>query len=325
MKWDSHACLIVHPDEDFTRISRFADWGYSFVSVNVGMDMIPTDQIMATIASFRRQIDDNAHKYVLAKTVADVDRARADGQLAVAFDLEGGVCFDENPAMVQQFVDLGVRQVHLAYNADNTLAGGCHGDNIGLTPIGRTIVDAVHKAGIFMDVSHTGYRSSLDIMEHSMQTGGGPVVFSHANPMGKNKHPRTIDRKQAETCAQTGGMIGLTGHAAFLEDDQGRSETVANQLETLVDWVGIDRVGLAWDYMFDCPDHLPKLPDGVDIEKYWPPGNGYQISHTAPRRHASPEQTDEVMDILHSRGYSTDDTDKIKGLNFYQLAKQVWG
>ena len=321
MKWDSHACLIVHPDEDFTRISRFADWGYSFVSVNVGMDMIPNSQIMATIESFRRQIDEHADKYVLTKTVADVDNAKKNGKLAVAFDLEGGLCLDENPAMVQQFADLGVRQIHLAYNADNNLAGGCHGDDIGLTALGRNIVDAVHKANIFMDVSHTGYRSSLDIMEHSMEAGGGHVIFSHANPMGKTKHPRTIDRKQAEMCAKTGGMIGITGHAAFLEDHQGRSETVANQLDTLVDWVGIDRVGLAWDYMFDNPNNLSEVPAGVDGQKYWPDGYGYGDS----QKHASPSQTDEVMEILENRGYSTADTDKIKGLNFYNMAKQVWG
>ena len=325
MKWDSHACLVVHPDEDFTRISKFAEWGYDFVSVNVGMDMIPNGQIMATIASFRRQIDAHADKYVLAKTVADVDDAKAHGKLAVAFDLEGGVCLDENPAQVQKFADLGVRQIHLAYNVDNTLAGGCHGDNIGLTPLGRKIVDAVHNAGLFMDVSHTGYRSSLDIMEHSMETGGGPVIFSHANPIGATKHPRTIDKKQAQMCAETGGMIGITGVAPFLEDLQGRSETVANQLDTLVDWVGIDRVGLAWDYMFDNPNNLPELPDNLDKEKYWPPEYGYGSLHIASIKSATPAQTDEVMDILHSRGYSTTDTDKIKGLNFYTMAKQVWG
>ena len=335
MLWDSHACLIVHPGEDFTRISQFADWGYHFVSVNVGMDMIPNSQIMATIQSFRRQIDEHADKYVLAKTVADVDSAKKTGKLAVAFDLEGGVCLEENPAKVQEFADLGVRQIHLAYNADNSLAGGCHGDNIGLTALGRKIVDAVHNARMFMDVSHTGYKSSLDIMEHSMETGGGPVIFSHANPMGETKHPRTIDRKQARTCAQTGGMIGITGHAAFLEDNQGRSETVANQLDTLVEWVGIDRVGLAWDYMFDNPHDLLQLPADLDKYKYWPPNNphgsnGYMATHAdpenaPPRRHASPEQTDEVMQILENRGYSTADTDKIKGLNFYNMAKQVWG
>ena len=320
MKWDAHACLVVHPDEDFTRISQFSDWGYNFVSVNVGMDVVSNKQIMATILSFRSQIADNADKYLLVKNTNDVENAKRDGKLAIAFDLEGGVCLEGNPDKVQQFYDLGVRQIHLAYNADNDLCGGCHGDDIGLTDTGRIIVDRIHDVGMFMDISHTGYRSSLDIMNH----GGGPVIYSHANPMGDDKHPRTIDRLQAQTCVSTGGIIGVTGHAAFINDPQGRSETVANQIDTLVDWVGVDNVGLGWDYMFDNPHDLEELSDDLNKVDFWPVGYGYGATTVEARRHANPGQTDEVMVILQERGYSTSDITKILGLNFFRLAKSVW-
>ena len=36
----------------------------------------------------------------------------------------------ERPEMVQLFYDLGVRQIHLAYNRNNAISGGCYDDDI---------------------------------------------------------------------------------------------------------------------------------------------------------------------------------------------------
>ena len=93
-----------------------------------------------------------------------IERARAEGRLAVAFDLEGGMPLLGRSEMVQLFYDLGVRQIHLAYNRSNALGGGCYDDDVPLTPLGRRMVAAINAAGMLMDCSHTGHRTSLDIM-----------------------------------------------------------------------------------------------------------------------------------------------------------------
>ena len=54
--WDAHACLPLHPDADLAVLERHRRAGCSFVSVNIGMDMNPLDQIMPVIASFRAQL-----------------------------------------------------------------------------------------------------------------------------------------------------------------------------------------------------------------------------------------------------------------------------
>ena len=81
--------------------------------------------------------------------------------------------------MVALYRDLGVRQIHLAYNRNNSVADGCHDVERGLTALGRKIVAAVNEAGLLMDCSHTGRRCSLDIMAASTQ----PVIFSHSKPL----------------------------------------------------------------------------------------------------------------------------------------------
>ena len=75
---------------------------------------------MAVIASFRAQLRARPERFVPVDDARDVERAKAEGKLAVAFDLEGGVPLGERPEMVQLFYDLGVRQIHLAYNRNNS-------------------------------------------------------------------------------------------------------------------------------------------------------------------------------------------------------------
>ncbi len=176
--WDAHACLPLHPDCDVTLLRRHHAAGATFVSVNIGMDMNPLEQIFPVIASFRAQIAAHPEAFVPVDTVADVERAKAEGRLAVGFDLEGGVPLCGRPEMVGVFHALGVRQVHLAYNRNNEIGGGCYDEDIPLSPLGRQVVEAIHGNGMLMDLSHTGHRTSLDIAA----LGLGPVIFSHSNP-----------------------------------------------------------------------------------------------------------------------------------------------
>ncbi len=186
--WDAHACLPLIPGHSMEALERHRAAGVSFVSVNVGMDMNPMAQIMRIIAGFRAWLEQHSDHFLLAGSVADVERAKREGKLAVAFDLEGSVMLADDPAMVRLYRDLGVRQIHLAYNRDNSVAGGCHGNDVPLTPLGRRVVEAINRAGLIIDCSHSGYRTSMEIMERSTR----PVIFSHSNPRALKNHARNM-------------------------------------------------------------------------------------------------------------------------------------
>src|SRR3954453_21740102 len=78
--WDAPPCLPLHPDCDVTVLRRHHAAGATFVSVNIGMDMNPLEQIMPVIASFRAQVAAHPELFVQAGTVADVERAKAEGR-----------------------------------------------------------------------------------------------------------------------------------------------------------------------------------------------------------------------------------------------------
>jgi membrane dipeptidase len=318
--WDAHACLPLHPDCDVAGLlARHRAAGAAFVSVNVGMDMNPLSQILPVIASFRAQIAARPDLLVQVDTAADVERAKREGRLAVAFDLEGGIPLCGRPESVQLFRDLGVRQIHLAYNRNNELAGGCYDEDAPLTPLGRRVVEAVHRAGMLMDVSHTGHRASLDIMG----LGAGPVIFSHANPRAVRHDLRNATDEQIDACAATGGIVCVNGVGRFLTDPKGGTPAILDCVDHLADRIGARRVGLGIDYSYPAGGLDDDPPPPFDRAYWWPPEHGYGGGITGIRI-AAPEQLPEITDGLLRRGYAEADVRAILGLNMLELARRVW-
>ena len=315
--WDSHACLPLHPDADIRALERHRRAGVDFVSINIGMDMNPLPQIMAVIASFRAQLQAKPEHFVAVSDADDVAHAKAAGMLAVAFDLEGGVPLGERPEMVQLFYDLGVRQIHLAYNRNNAIGGGCYDGDIPLSDLGRRIVRAINQAGMLMDCSHTGYRTSMDIMALS----DAPVIYSHANPLALADNGRNIRDDQIAACAATGGVVCVNGIGRFLGDPSAATTTLLRHVDYLVQRIGADHVGLGLDFEYDLG--LDQDPPGYDRAYWFPHAHGYGPGGPV-RRNAEPEQFPEITLGLLDLGYDETDVRKILGENMLALARRVW-
>ncbi len=315
--WDAHACLPLHPDADLGALERHRANGVDFVSINIGMDMNPLPQILAVIASFRAQLRARSDEFVQVEDASDVRRAKVEKKLAVAFDLEGGVPLQERPEMVQLFYDLGVRQIHLAYNRNNSIGGGCYDDDIPLSALGRRIVEAINEAGMMMDCSHTGHRTSLDIMAVSK----APVIYSHANSLALADDGRNIKDDQIDACAATGGVICVNGIGRFLGDPDAGTAAILRHIDYLVQRVGADHVGLGIDYEYDLG--LDQDPPGFDRAHWFPPAHSY--GGGGPRyRNAAPEQFPEITLGLLGMGYAEADVRKILGRNMLAVAERVW-
>ena len=313
--WDAHACLPLVPGASMEALERHRQAGVSFVSVNVGMDMNPLAQVMRVIAGFRAWLAAHDDRFLLAGTLEDVERAKGEEKLAVAFDLEGSVMLEDDPAMVRLFRDLGVRQIHLAYNRDNSVGGGCHGKDVALTALGREVVAAINESGMIMDCSHTGYRTSMEIMERSTR----PVVFSHSNPRALKSHARNVTDDQIDACASTGGVVAINGIGIFLGANDIRVETLLRHVDYAAGRVGVAHVGLGLDYMFGALSG--DLPAESRAEEWWPPGNEYDV---ADMKVVPPERFPEITEGLLARNYSEADVQAILGGNMVRVAAASW-
>jgi membrane dipeptidase len=313
--WDAHTCLPLRVGQDMSALERHRGAGASLVSVNVGMDFNPLSQVVHVIAGFRAWIDAHGDRYLLAESTSDVRRAKRDGKLAVAFDLEGSAMLEDDLSLLSLFRDLGVRQIHLAYNRNNSIAGGCHDIDVPLSPLGRLAVREINATGLIMDCSHSAFRTSMEIMEISER----PVVFSHSNVRALKEHPRNITDDQIEACARTGGVIGLSGIGIFLGRNDIRTETLLRHIDYVAQRVGTRHIGLGLDYVFESEHE--DLPLGEDRELWWPSAHGYDPQTMAI---IPPERLPEITEALLRHGFADDDVAGIMGENFLRVAEQTW-
>jgi membrane dipeptidase len=308
--WDTHACFRLDPNADLSELKRYRDSGVTFVSLNIGMDLNSFDNTMQVLARYTSYVSSHPDQYVLALTVEDIRMAKESGKLAVAFDLEGSDPLLGNLNMISLYYDLGVRQMLLAYNKDNRASGGCMEGNIGLTDFGKDVIKEMNRVGMVVDVSHMGYRATMEAFEVSQ----APVIFSHSNPNGLWQHARNISDEQIRACAQTGGVIGINGIGDFLGGTS--SELIVQNIEYVMNLAGPEHVGLGLDYVIDKQElieYVEKYPDIFPPEKI----KDY-LSFVEP------EQFPEFTELLCQKGYSEQIILGILGGNFLRVAEQVW-
>jgi membrane dipeptidase len=320
IKWEAHACLPLHPHADFAPIDRLHAAGVNYVSINIGMDMNPVAQVMAVIAGFRATIAAHPERYLLASTAQDIEQAAAAGQLAIGFDLEGAMPLLDQPEMVAFYSSLGVRQMHLAYNRNNRVAGGCHDDEQVLTPLGKKVVAAINAAGVLMDCSHTGRACSLDIMATSTQ----PVIFSHSNPLALVEHGRNVSDEQIRACAATGGVICVSGVSIFLGTRTPDADDVARHAAYVANLVGVQHAGIGLDISFHQSDLNDTPPGDYDPTYWWPQSAGY--NRAISKSTYPPIESWIVLGAaLQKTGMTADEANLVMGGNMMRVAGQVWG
>jgi membrane dipeptidase len=221
--------------------------------------------------------------------------------------------------MVALYRQLGVRQIHFAYNRNNSVADGCHDIERGLSPLGRRMVEAVNAAGMLMDCSHTGRRCSLDIMAASSQ----PVVFSHANPLALVEHGRNVTDEQMRACAATGGVVCVSSVSAFLGVPAPSVSDVARHAAYVAELVGVEHAGLGLDIGFR-EEGVSDWPEGsVDPDYWWPRAAGY--NHAIARMAYAPVESWLSMSAeLQRTGMSAAEAALVMGGNMARVARQVW-
>jgi membrane dipeptidase len=293
---------------------RLVDAGFDFVSVTVAGDEEDTLAAVRAIGRdrefFRAQPDT-----VLVDTVDDIFAAKAQGKLAVGFHFQGSVPVGRDLTMVDLFYKLGVRHMLMAYNQKNFVADGCHelGDG-GLSRFGRDLVSEMIRVGMMVDVAHTGYRASMDVLEYSDR----PVIVSHGNVWALHQHPRCYRDDQLRALARSGGVIGLTGLSIFTGDDAATVDKYVDQIEYVIQLAGPDHVGLGMDYVYDL-QALIAFSRGAGNR--WPAEGGYGRPDV---RQLEPEDIRNVTRALLARGHAEDDVRKFLGGNWLRVMRSVW-
>jgi membrane dipeptidase len=191
---------------------------------------------------------------VLATSLAGIEAAKRDGQLALVAGLEAATMIENELDRIDILYGFGVRQMGIAYSQANMLGSGLSEDRDGgLTRFGRRAVDRMNRLGIAIDISHSGDRTCLDVVEASRV----PVFITHAGARSVWNTPRMKPDEVIVACAERGGVIGIEAapHTTLSPRHPEHSiESVMDHFRYCVDLVGIDHVAFGPDTNFG--DHV---------------------------------------------------------------------
>lgn len=276
-------------------------------------------QTMDNIAWWYKTLEENADLICQIRTVADIKRAKESDKTGIIFGFQNLSPIEDDLDRLAVFHRLGVRVIQVTYMEANYAGQGClEKIDAGLTGFGIEAVAEMNRLGILIDLSHVGYRTTMETIEASKK----PVAFTHANPKSICDHPRNKPDEAIKAVAKKGGVIGATIFPAFLPSgNKSTLKDFVDVIDHLVEMVGIDHVGVGTDFTEGQPREwfdwilTGKSNKGPALALNHPLVNPEGIRHSGDFSNITVE--------LLARGYADTDVKKIIGLNFMRLFAEI--
>lgn len=271
-------------------------------------DQRPKDRLTESIRAMSKELAESRDILKVIYNSGDFYRAVEDGKIGILLGLEGLHSIGEDVEALYTLYQLGFRHASLTWNEENPLATGVSGDvNRGLTDLGRKAIKIIEDLGMILDVSHANEKTFWDICDIATK----PFIASHSNCKSICDVKRNLTDRQIKAIGEKGGLIGVNAYNGFVHNEPHKrsAEYLANHLDHIVNLIGIDKVGLGFDFFEYLED------DTMDSLN----PNGYKGTIDLEDITASKN----FIDILRNRGYSDVDIEKISYKNFLNIMDRV--
>lgn len=272
--------------------------------------------------------------FELALTSDDVMRIRAEGKIASLIGVEGGHAIDNSLEKLRRLFDLGARYMTLTHSDSLDWADSCSdvAKSGGLSEFGVAVVQEMNRLGMMVDISHV----SPATMQAAMDASVAPVIFSHSSARSVADHPRNVPDEILKQMPADGGVVMVNFYSGFVvpesakntrtmfertrelrakygDDEEairkesaafrakfpvfpGTVQDVADHIDHLVQFAGIDHVGIGSDF-----DGIPVVPQQLEDVSMYPV----------------------LTQVLLDRGYSEPDIHKIMSENILRVMHDV--
>lgn len=322
-----HSLLNDLPPTDTTKdiIDLLIDGGVTVINATVVLDYYKNDFPIYIKELYRFFMLEEAYpeKVLIIRNYADIERAKKDNKLGLVLSMQGADSIEHDLRYITILYKLGVRLIQITYNQHNNLGSGVFESNDkGLTRFGQQTIYEMNRLGILLDLSHVGYKTSLDAIELSQD----PAVFSHVSVKSLCEHPRNISDEQIRAVAAKGGLVGVCPHSVMCTKTKGSRPTVddfIDHIEYIINLTGEDHVGIGTDRWMR-PTLGYKLLR-VEFERTLP---GFFGSFSGEEKHVAGfnyyDEWENLTESLFKRGFSEAQVQKVLGGNFCRVFKQVW-
>jgi membrane dipeptidase len=256
-----------------------------------------------------------SHKIRLARSVADIRAAKAEGDTAIIIHFQGSDPIEDELDFIDIFHAVGLRVMQVTYNLRNRLGDGCfEPTDAGLSKFGRKAIARMEELGVVVDLAHAGERTALETAAAATR----PFVVTHANARALFDTPRNATDAVIRAVAASGGVVGVCAVPFFLARDRRPTlDMLIDHAAYIANLVGAAHVGLGFDFADE--DEEDYVYFGYD-ERYIP-----KPPWIFPSGIAGFAEAGNIAGALEARGFSKAEASGILGENFLRVFGAVWG
>jgi membrane dipeptidase len=235
------------------------------------------------------------------RTVAELDRALADGAFAGVLHFEGADPISYSLKELRVFYEAGLRSLGIVWSRPTIFGYGVRFAGPqpagGLTETGLALVAECNRLGVLLDASHLNPAGFHDLARAS----GRPFVATHSCVKAIAPHVRNLDDGQIRAIADRDGTIGIAFANSFLRPDLERSDDtpldlVLAHFEHVIALVGDRHVSIGSDW------------DGTDV----------------PRVLADAARLPVLLRAFRDRGWSDERIERVAAGNFRRVLRAAW-
>ncbi len=278
------------------------------------------EQALTQLAVVGNFVARNSHVFTAVGRAADLVRAKREGKSAVIMGLQNADQF-QKVEDVEFFYGIGLRCAQLTYNSQNRIgSGSTERVDGGISDYGVSIIEAMNKAGMLIDVSHSGDRTTLDAIASSPK----PIAITHSNCRALVGHPRAKPDAAIRALGRKGGVMGITGVRMFVRrTDPTTIAHIVDHIDQVVKLAGIEHVGIGTDSDLNGYDDVsPEMNKRLR--------GAYKDSYAFRAKidvdgFDHPLKMYDLTEELIRRRYSDANISAILGGNFMRLLTSTWG
>jgi membrane dipeptidase len=266
-----------------------------------------------------------------ASCASDIEKAKNEGCLALMYYFQNATPIGFDLDRIDFFKNLGITSIQLTYNIRNLAGDGCMDrTRSGLSEFGLKVIDRMNSLNMLVDLSHASMATMADGIQFSKQT----VIVGHSGCKAVYDHPRNTTDENMKALADKGGVIGMYQINPFLgPKERNNLDDYLNHIDHAVNVAGIDHVGISSDrehkHIPDTEEEIKRLEKemiGKSTKGIFTGANQNKIDWPFFLSELNgPRRMETVRVGLEKRGYKSGEIEKIMGLNFFRVFKEVIG
>ena len=259
---------------------------------------------------------EKSDRFAVCKTYDDIRKARASGKIALLITMEGAEPFGDDLNLLRVFYELGVRAICLTHARRNAAGSGgifasSGSPRDGLTAFGRDLIRECEQLGIMIDLAHINPAGFNDIVSLTTK----PLIVSHTNARKFYDIERNISDEQIRTIGERRGVVGVNAILASSTAEKATVDHYVDHIEHIIDLIGVDCVGIGFDFCEYLFNQLPKeIVEEISAKLTRP----YFIPDLTNHSHAR-----NLTRKLIERGFTDEQIEKILFGNWMRVMKEL--